>query len=305
MIGRPGFGHRRTAARRAAGGPRPRRPSKPPRQPGNETQSPAGHERREGVLPRWPCSIGSALTEDSRLREVLGTRARQINSTLCAGGSPASRNDAPRARCQQRQASRRIPLFMPRTSRMRTAGQLLVQGRAADLTDRRGAVSMDVRPGARCHRELPLSIPVPGPGPPPIRSSYIARQVPDLAIQPSKYGRRSFLPGGQRRPGTERVWISGLASRPDRHPLSPLARVSKLNLLRLSLGVDPGQAGPCSCRPPSGSGWRAYKRQPPLALVAAPGNAARSPRRWRARHRHASRCIRARHPARRSDAAGR
>ena len=42
-----------------------------------------------------------------------------------------------------------------------------------------------------------------------------------------------------------------------------------------------------------------------LFPAAAPGSAARSPSRWRATPRHASRCIRARRRERRSDAAGR
>ena len=80
----------------------------------------------------------------------------------------------------------------------------------------------------------------------------------------------------------------------------------EVNLLGLSLGVDPGQAGTLAAGPPSGSGCRAYReRQPPLTSIAAPGSAARSPSRWRATRRHASRCIRARRREPRSGAAGR
>src|ERR1700738_5175796 len=79
------------------------------------------------------------------------------------------------------------------------AGQLLVRGRAADPA-RPARVSMDVRPGARCHRELRLFQylrPWPGPNSNTFLA-HIARQVPDLAIQlPSNAVGKDFLPGGR------------------------------------------------------------------------------------------------------------
>jgi len=122
---------------------------------------------------------------------------------------------------------------------------------------------------------------------------------------PVECGRQGFPAGRpRRRPGTERVWISGIALRPDRHPLRRW-RGCRAEPAAPQSWSRPGSGRHCSCRPPSGSGWRAYKWQPPLTLIAAPGSAARSPSRWRATRRHASRCIRARRREPRPDAAGR
>jgi len=111
---------------------------------------------------------------------------------------------------------------------------------------------MDARPGARCHRELPLSQylrPWPGPNSTTFLA-HIARQVPDLAIQlPSNAVGKDFLPGGR---------VVALAPSGSGFQVLPYGLIGilfaageglELNLLRLSLGVDPGQAGTVAAGP--------------------------------------------------------
>ena len=74
--------------------------------------------------------------------------------------------------------------------------------------------------------------------------AHIARQVPDLAIQlPSNAVGKDFLPGGR---------VVALAPSGSGFQVLPYGLIGilfaageglELNLLRLSLGVDPGQAG--------------------------------------------------------------
>jgi hypothetical protein len=101
---------------------------------------------------------------------------------------------------------------------------------------------MDVRPGARCHRELPLSQylrPWPGPN----RNTFlahIARQVPDLAIQlPSNAVGKDFLPGG----GLFAAAPSGSGFQLSLYGLFGILLAARegleVNLLGLGLGVDP------------------------------------------------------------------
>jgi hypothetical protein len=136
--------------------------------------------------------------------------------------------------------------------------------------------------------------------------AHIARQVPDLAIQlPSNAVGMDFLPGAR----VVAPAPSGSGFQVSLYGLIGILFAARegleVNLLGLSLGLDPvrpalkrsalGQA-----RDGGPIGW-----QPPLTAIAAPGNAALSPSRWRATRRHASRCIRARLRGPRSDAAGR
>ena len=98
--------------------------------------------------------------------------------------------------------------------------------------------------------------------------------------------------------------VSGVALWARRHP-ARRPRGSRGEPCRASVLGSPRQAGI------EGAGARqarhrgSMERHSPLFPVAEPGSSARSPSRWRTRRRHASRCIRARHRERRSDAAGR
>ena len=100
------------------------------------------------------------------------------------------------------------------------------------------------------------------------------------------------------------VWISAIALRPDRHPLRR-SQGSRSEPAGPQSWGRPGQAGVEAGGPRQARDGGPIEWQPPLTSIAAPGIAARSPSRWRATLRHASRCIRARRQEPRSDAAGR
>ena len=111
---------------------------------------------------------------------------------------------------------------------------------------------MYVRPGARCHRELPLSQylrPWPGPNSNTFLA-HTARQVPDLAIQlPSNAVGKDFLPGGR---------VVALAPSGSGFQVLPYGLIGilfaageglELNLLGSVLKFDPGQAGTVAAGP--------------------------------------------------------
>ena len=115
------------------------------------------------------------------------------------------------------------------------------------LLDRRGA---GVDGMIEQVRDAVASYPYPNsyrPWPGPNSNTFlahIARQVPELAIQlPSNAVGKDFLPGGRVvRPGTERVRVSGIALRPDRHP-ARRSRGSRGEPAGPQFRGRPGQAG--------------------------------------------------------------
>jgi len=48
---------------------------------------------------------------------------------------------------------------------------------------------------------------------------FVTGSLFDCALPTANAVGKDFPPGGRRRPGTAQVWISGIALRPDRHPL--------------------------------------------------------------------------------------
>jgi len=132
------------------------------------------------------------------------------------------------------------------------AGQLLVRGRAADPArpPRRGCQWMFAQV-----RDAIASYPypntyVPGPGPTAIPSSRTSPGKSPTWRSSSRRMRSARIScrAAASSPGTERVWISGIALRPDRHPLRRWRR-SRAEPAGLSLGVDPGQASTVAAGP--------------------------------------------------------
>src|SRR5215472_3916608 len=132
------------------------------------------------------------------------------------------------------------------------------------------------------------------------------RQVPELEIQlPSNAVGEDFLPGS----GLFAAAPSGSRFQASLYGLIGILRAVRegleADLLDLSFWSRPGQAGIQAAGPRPARDGRPIEWQPPLTSIAEPGSAARSPSRWRATRRHASRCIRARRREPRSDAVGR
>ncbi len=177
------------------------------------------------------------------------------------------------------------------------------------LLDRRGAgvdeMIAQVRAAVASYPYPNSYRPWPGPNSNTFLA-HIARQVPDLAIQlPSNAVGKDFLPGGRlfaAAPSGSGFQLSlyGLYRYPARRP-----RGSRGEPAGPQSWGRPGQAGAEAAGTRQARDGGPIEWQPPLTSIAAPGSAARSPSRWRATRRHASRCIRARRREPRSDAAGR
>ena len=128
--------------------------------------------------------------------------------------------------------------------------------------------------------------------------AHIARQVPELRIHlPSNTVGKDSLPGG----GLFAATPSGSGFQVSLYGLGGIMLAARealeANLLGLSFGVDP-------VRPRSAASGSPVHRAA-FTRRFAPGSVARSPSRWRATRRHASRCTRVPRQARRSGAAGR
>ena len=168
------------------------------------------------------------------------------------------------------------------------------------LLDRRGAGVDQMIAQVRAGVENYPYPTIPGPGPTAIPSCPHPRTGIHL---PSKCSRQGF-PAGRRlvRRGTPRI----------RFQVSLYGLGDILLAVREGLDVNPsqfwsrpGRAGIEGASARQARHRGSMERHSPLFPVAEPGSSARSPSRWRTRRRHASRCIRARHRERRSDAAGR
>ena len=186
-----------------------------------------------------------------------------------------------------------------RCSSIGWTGQLLVRGSARMLLDRRG-VGVDqmiaqVRAGVE---NYPILQSLAGPN-----SNTFLPTSPNWDPPPLKCSRQGF-PAGRRlvRRGTPRI----------RFQVSLYGLGDILLAVREGLDVNPsqfwsrpGRAGIEGASARQARDRGSMERHSPLFPVAEPGSSARSPSRWRTRRRDASRCIRARHRERRSDAAGR
>ena len=142
---------------------------------------------------------------------------------------------------------------------------------------------------------------IPGPGPTAIPSCPHPRTGIHL---PSNAVGKDFLPAAACSPRHASDPVSGVALWSRRHP-ARRPRGSRGEPAGSQFWSRPGQAGIEGASARQARDRGSMERHSPLFPVAQPGSSARSPSRWRTRRRHASRCIRARHRERRSDAAGR
>jgi Protein of unknown function (DUF3750) len=171
------------------------------------------------------------------------------------------------------------------------------------LLDRRGAgfdqMIAQVRAGVASYPYPNTYSPWPGP------NSIPSCPHPRTGIHlPSNAVGEDFLPAAACSPRHASDLVSGVALWSRRHP-ARRPRGSRGEPAGSQFWSRPGQAGIEGASARQARDRGSMERHSPLFPVAEPGSSARSPSRWRTRRRHASRCIRARHRERRSDAAGR